>query len=1071
VFGLPGLGQGKPADDVAFLRDVGNLMTDPFTAGTATSIARIMGALAGPVSRWWFARKANSLQNQILELADGMAERSAERSEALWEKLRVEADLETSELFSARKTLDGPLMDPLVQMTVVQAILQGPGGREGREVVRQGIAVALSIDTELDSATRAKIATVVESEYFTTAKELFQRLVRTDVAKANILHDSAVAARTTLQMEPKALSKRIDSLGTLNPVVLADMGAGCSAYSEALANQLRTISVPTPTRELPVDLTQAFIPAGLKRVDAEPDRVGAALLDALGDDSGILIFGNPGSGKSTNVQFAMLQLAESSAAGSLDAVPFRVVIRNYASSAPRDKLPAIADHICDSIRREFDVDIDGNSLRYLLQAGRAVVFLDGLDEVLDVGLRREVVSRISSLTGSYPASSYVVTSRFTGYDEAPLRERDRYALYQTRPFFDSEIEDYAGWFFANHGISPYRRELGVAGFMRQTQIVKDVRSNPLMLGVLCGLYATGRTIPANRTEVYSECSQMLFEQWDRLKDTYTRLVDQEIAERAIGELAHYVLRSGTEEITMSDLAEFLSRVYESELDCSPRTAMKKATETIDLWRGRRWVLALDGRRDDEEIYRFSHRTFLEYFAAEHLAYTIADGRELFDELKDWIVRSVATPYDQLAVQLTSRRRADDGELFLDAALEYLEVSDSGSVSERLSCASFLAESLASLRLKQGRSRVMAVTRIVRVLAQWLPHTVDIDRFFDSEQYAYADFRTLSERESTLADASWVSPGIRNDDDEQDRSDVEVTFAGIAKVFLRMDNGREVGDGGLGGPLAAATQLVVGEFEPSTRVRFILFFRCIAEIEGSRSFATSTWLAYLRGLGEDLLNDLPSVEDFDWDDSWVVVQLAALGIIDVSAAVRALSWWELFVGGSPYPVVDRFTSGVVAHHIVREIIFGVDRERAIRVSLDVVGLLNTPTRETEPVGRDVSDLFVFFDGEIGESSDVVALDVSMIVGLASLLLSLEQLGDRRFVDRIVGQLGQGGPLPSLALKCLDFLRDPEDEEVWQEAASLADACGVGGKELFEPLFAAASKLTSWFVRPRNRIYTG
>ena len=1044
-------------------------MIDPFTAGTATTIARIMGALAGPVSRWWFARKANSLQQQIVELADGMAERSAERSATLWETLRIEADLETSQLFSAQKALDGPLMDSLIQMTVVQAILQGPGGREGREVVRRGIAVALSIDTDLDPVIRSKIADVIEAEYFTTAKELFQRLVRKDAAKASILHDSASAARTTLQMEPKALSKRIDSLGTLNPVTLADMGADCSAYGEALANQLRTISVPTPTREFPVDLAQAFIPAGLEHVETERD--GAALLDALGENSSILIFGNPGSGKSTNVQFAMLQLAESSATGSLEAVPLRVVIRNYANSAPREKLPAITDYISDSIRREFDVDIDGNSLRYLLQAGRAVVFLDGLDEVLDVGLRREVVSRISALTSGYPASSYVVTSRFTGYDEAPLRERDRYALYQTRPFFDDEIEDYAGWFFANHGISPYRRELGVSGFMRQTQIVEDVRSNPLMLGVLCGLYATGRTIPANRTEVYSECSQMLFEQWDRLKDTYTRLVDQEIAERAIGELAHHVLRSGTEEITMSDLAEFLARVYESELDCSPRVAMKKATETVDLWRGRRWVLALDGRRNDEEIYRFSHRTFLEYFAAEHLAYTITDGRKLFGELKDWIVRSVATPYVQLAVQLTSRRRADDGELFLDAALAYLEVSDSGSVSERLSCASFLAESLPSLRLKQGRSRVVAVTRITRVLAKWLPRTLDIDRFFGSTQYAYADFRTLSERESILADASWVSPLTAIDDGLEVRSDVEVTYAGIAKVFLRMDNGREVGDGGLGEPLAAAVRLVASELELSARVRFVLFFRCIADIEGSRSFATSTWLGYLRGLGDDLLDDVPDLEEFDWEDTWAVVQLTALGIIDLPSALEVLSWWELFVGGSPYPVVDRFTSGVVAHHIVREIAFGDDRETAGRVSLGVLNLLSSSERETEPVGRDVSDLFVVFDREIGERADVVTLDVAMIVGLASLLLSLERLGDSRFVDRIVGVLGQSGPSGSLALRCLEFLRDPDDEEVGQGAASLAKDCGVGSKELFEPLLAVANEITSWFGRPRNRIYTG
>lgn len=1021
-------------------------------------VVKVMAALASPVARWLTTRQANKLWDELNAVGESESADRGSANKSLWNALRTEADLEPQALADAHGALTSPLMDEYVRMTVLEAVLQSRTNERTREVVRRGISAVLAVETGLDVDTRRRVAQITEREFYDAASKTFRRLANKNTVHAKLVQDAAGEARRNLRLEhPEGFLLHTEHLARLDPVSFAELEMRTRAYADSLVRQLETFSIPTPSREFQVDLEEAFVAAGLaekfddeggehegpSRALAEAAPSGRSLLELLAIHSRILVFGDPGSGKSTNVQLSILKLARSIMDGSLDAVPFRITVRSFARNEDAIANGSLLDHLAESIALDHDRAIDKNTLRYLLHAGRAVVFVDGLDEVLDPAKRRDVVKKISNLIASFPGCSFVVTSRSAGYLDAPISPNLRFASFETLPFSRSEVEGYASWFFACHGLGAYRLELGVSGFMAQTEPIRDIRSNPLLLGVLCGLYAVGRAVPSDRSEIYRECAQMLFEQWDQLKGTYETVVDHDVAEAAIRALAHDMVTTGRQEVTRDDLHEFLAQTYEVELGCTSLAAAAKADRTLDLWRGRRWLLVED--RPDERghpLYIFSHKTFLEFFAAEYEAYRTLDGKELFDTLRDWIVARADVPYVQLSIQLTSKRRAVDGELFVDAALRYVESGDE-TPTDRLSCAILLAEVLPSIRLRDASVRTDTISHLMTFVANWLPRTLHPSRFESDYPYAYADFRYLEPDESSLAQFVGNSDITSEPDagEELFSSELGVNYIRLAQVILSLDHGRSVYDDLVDAWLVSALAGLESKVDKQTWIRFAVFLRAVPEMEGAERFS-SAWRDYLRRVGDRVLSALAiSPDDIDWADTWLVVQLITIGTLKPSVAATGLSFSDLFLGGSPTPVINAFSDGTPAHRAVEELLCPADPD--MRRGLAEAILRSVPRHAEMP------SLFLpRASGALCECAEVDDPIVGICCGV--LLHWLARLGDSAFVADILAMPSSGDAF-DLAEACMEALDDRTNFGAWDFASSAALRLGVS-PETFQAMLA-------------------
>jgi predicted NACHT family NTPase len=245
-------------------------------------------------------------------------------------------------------------------------------------------------------------------------------------------------------------------------------------------------------------------------------------------------------------------------------------------------------------------------MELLLLTGRAVVIFDGLDELLDAGRRADVTSRVEHFCVEYPLVPVLVTSRVVGYDQARLDDRE-FICYRLGGFGDAEVTEYAQkWFRQDSDARPDDADT----FLAESASVPDLRSNPLLLSLMCILYRGEGSLPRNRAEVYEQCADLLFRRWDARRRIHQELRAGHLVEPALRNLAWRLFAQDVPQPTITEralidaTARFLhGRGFESEDD-----ARAAAGEFVEFCRGRMWVFTDAGSTaTGEELYAFTHR--------------------------------------------------------------------------------------------------------------------------------------------------------------------------------------------------------------------------------------------------------------------------------------------------------------------------------------------------------------------------------------------------------------------------------------------------------------------------------
>ncbi len=140
-----------------------------------------------------------------------------------------------------------------------------------------------------------------------------------------------------------------------------------------------------------------------------------------------------GSGKSTFLRYVALACAEGPEAArerlGLDDPPLPILAPLAAYVLELKKRPQETDSLrCPDPRwrssslatsRGWASPISGPFFAHVLKEGRAILLLDGLDEVTSAEERRMVAQAVEALAATYPRCRFVVTSRIAGYDVLP----------------------------------------------------------------------------------------------------------------------------------------------------------------------------------------------------------------------------------------------------------------------------------------------------------------------------------------------------------------------------------------------------------------------------------------------------------------------------------------------------------------------------------------------------------------------------------------------------------------------------------------------------------------------------
>ena len=400
-----------------------------------------------------------------------------------------------------------------------------------------------------------------------------------------------------------------------------------------------------------------------------------------------VVLGDPGGGKSTFTQKLCTDVAKTGSASDADITPIRVVLRDYGA-AKKQTPCSLLDFIEQTARSIYQIDaVPGRAFEYLMRNGRALVVFDGLDELLDTSYRREISADVEAFAELYESVPILVTSRRVGYEQAPLDSR-RFSTYHLAEFDEGQVASYVErWFESEADFAPDERAKKVEAFVSESDVVPDLRSNPLMLGLMCNIYRGENYIPANRPDVYEKCAVMLFERWDKGRGIEVEIPFESLLRPAMQYLAHWIysderLQVGvTRPQLVTKATEYLyGRRFEDKDE-----ARGAAAEFIELCKGRAWVFTDTGSKaSGERLFQFTHRTFLEYFTAEYLARTNSTSEQLLNVLRPHIIRREWDVVSQVAVQIKGKQAEDSADDLLSALLDEVDKAVDDDVTNTLS---------------------------------------------------------------------------------------------------------------------------------------------------------------------------------------------------------------------------------------------------------------------------------------------------------------------------------------------------------------------------------------------------
>jgi formylglycine-generating enzyme required for sulfatase activity/energy-coupling factor transporter ATP-binding protein EcfA2 len=398
---------------------------------------------------------------------------------------------------------------------------------------------------------------------------------------------------------------------------------------------------------------------GSLRAISHPDGEEHAMsaLSAVIQNRRLVLTGNPGGGKSTFINHLAYCLAAHISQPNANwlnnipgwppaeaiIVPLLVTLRDFAHSLP-ERLPprAEAHHLWNFIQSRLkarNLGFVARPLAQILEAGRALLLFDGMDEVASIPQRAFVRDAVLAFANRYTGNRALVTCRILSYQ--PPTEPDKpdlrlppgvFPTFELAPFNADKIDRFIGaWYAELARVGQVRRqdEDGLTSKLQTAVRRPDLwrlASNPLLLTVMALVHTHKGRLPDARALLYEDTIEVLLWRWEQVKAG---------GQADAPPLRQLLLAAGRTDL---DLKKVLWRLaYEAHAQAETgdddqladigELTLKKALVKLadDDWNWAHQVVQAIKLRAglllerSPGVFTFPHRTFQEYLAGAHLS--------------------------------------------------------------------------------------------------------------------------------------------------------------------------------------------------------------------------------------------------------------------------------------------------------------------------------------------------------------------------------------------------------------------------------------------------------------------
>jgi hypothetical protein len=353
--------------------------------------------------------------------------------------------------------------------------------------------------------------------------------------------------------------------------------------------------------------------------------------EALAGARQAVVIGGPGVGKSTLARF----LARAAALGpdamaaplgwEEETLPVLLPLALFADARREQPRLRLRDYL-DARMREQGGEALREAVAAELQAGRAWVLLDGVDEVSDPRGRALLVQAVDAFITDHPAARVLVTSRPYGY----VRLRGELPHFTLPNFTREQVDEFVRrWHRAQEARRhPRAPDLAAADAeadallaeIRRNHRVEELAANPLMLVIVALIRYESTRLPDKRVQLYERAVNTLMDTWNVWRSRLGQEVQGTVLprERMVevwGAVAAWTRAAGdTGVVHRGELRRKVAAVLR-EREYADRDAEPTADAYLQAAAGQAGILEERGR----DIFAFWHPTFEEFLAAVELA--------------------------------------------------------------------------------------------------------------------------------------------------------------------------------------------------------------------------------------------------------------------------------------------------------------------------------------------------------------------------------------------------------------------------------------------------------------------
>lgn len=433
-------------------------------------------------------------------------------------------------------------------------------------------------------------------------------------------------------------------------------------YFKYLENELGEIQfegMPTDKEagSVRVKLENIFVPLHL--IKSTPDKNDDFSMEKLtrkgigkilGSNNKLAILAKPGGGKSTLIKRIAIAYAFPKRRKEInDELPdkdwFPIFLR---CRDIEDKINLSITEIISSIPSRAEINYCLDDFNQLvsdsLQSGKALLLIDGLDEISEDKNRIAFVNQLRTFIATYPSIGIVITSREAGFRVVAGSIATYCENYRVSNLIEPEIEALSvKWHKAiiDDSENTIKEAKKVSEIIIRDARIKVLAENPLLLTTLLFVKRWAGYIPTKRSVLYQEMIKLLLVTWN--VEGHEQL-DIEETEPQLAYVAYWMTKNGQQTITEEELKLCLIESRKQMPEILGYTKISPA-DFIKRVEFRSSLLIMSGHRRLEsghlvQIYEFLHLSFQEYLTAKAIVKRFVPQYEASQKMLDIIKPNV-----------------------------------------------------------------------------------------------------------------------------------------------------------------------------------------------------------------------------------------------------------------------------------------------------------------------------------------------------------------------------------------------------------------------------------------------